>query len=164
MPPSTVESLRARSTRCDTDMIQQQQSKNLKILFCGVSIILRGSANAIPSLLACSSDFERPEQAPRSKAGGQTCLVSARGPPACLAAERARKDPRPEEKNWQMRKKSEFHTYTPIYHRGLGCIFALMVSFSAFQFPHSNCCFPSMIPVFSKQPRRWSLVEMISDR
>ena len=115
MPPSTVESLRARSTRCDTDMIQQQQSKNLKILFCGVSIILRGSANAIPSLLACSSDFERPEQAPRSKAGGQTCLVSARGPPACLAAERARKDPRPEEKNWQMRKKSEFHTYTPIY-------------------------------------------------
>ena len=70
------------------------------------------SAESGPRLLARFIDFERPEHAPRSPAGIQTCVQGTGAPPACRpAAESARNDPRAPEKSVQIKKKKKKRTH-----------------------------------------------------
>ena len=67
-----------------------------------------------PDIESAQRDFEPRELVARTSAEDQTGAVWARGPPACPAAESARKDARPREKSELFRKYKPFCTYT--YH------------------------------------------------
>ena len=78
-------------------------SRGAKQLTCGFSIALLGSSSTESDpVIARFRDFERPEHAPRSPAGTQTCTVVYRRFPCVPADESARKDARAPEKSLQM--------------------------------------------------------------
>ena len=67
---------------------------------------------AIPRKEPACRDFERPERAPRSPAGDETCVKRTARPPACPAAENAKKTQRLEKQCMAMCKKTTIGTWT----------------------------------------------------
>ena len=72
-----------------------------------------------PDIESAQRDFDPRELVARTSAEDQTGAVWARGPPACPAAESARKDARPREKSELFRKNKPFCTYTYMQQCGV---------------------------------------------